>query len=150
MTLSCTSSYIIKRKEKKRNINNGLTVLPSYNITNLRKRDVFLRHEWLQWHNPSINWQSSKLYLDNYKHWCKRVFIEEEPEDIGKKANEIEEEGRILFVNMEEEMLRWNEIEIRRVEEVSEEAKSEDIVLEEYWKFKEKVFDKKVFNKLSP
>ena len=150
MTLSCTSSYIIKRKEKKRNINNGLTVLPSYNITNLRKRDVFLRHEWLQWHNPSINRQSSKLYLDKYKHWCKRVFIEEEPEDIGEKANEIEEEGRILFVNMEEEMLRWNEIEIRRVEEVSEEAKSEDIVLEEYWKFKEKVFDKKVFNKLSP
>ena len=78
------------------------------------------------------------------------MFIEEEPEDIEEKANEIEEGGRILFVNIEEKVLRWNEIEIRRVEEVSEEAKSEDIVLEEYWKFKEKVFDKKVFNKLSP
>ena len=78
------------------------------------------------------------------------MFIEEEPEDIGEKANEIEEGGRILFVNMEKEVLRWNKIEIRRVEEVSEEAKSEDIVLEEYWEFKEKVFDKKAFNKLSP
>jgi len=78
------------------------------------------------------------------------VFIEEEPEDIEEKANEIEEGGRILFVNIEEKVLRWNEIEIRRVEEVSEEAKSEDIVLEEYWEFKEKVFNKKVFNKLSP
>ena len=78
------------------------------------------------------------------------MFIEEEPEDIEEKANEIEEGGRILFVNIEEKVLRWNEIEIRRVEEVSEEAKSEDIVLEEYWEFKEKVFNKKVFNKLSP
>jgi len=106
VTLFCTSSYIIKRKEKKRNINNGLTVLSSHNITNLRKRDVFFRHEWLQQHNLSINWQSSKLYLDKYRHWYRRVFIEEEPEDIGEKANEIEEGGRILFINIEEKVLR--------------------------------------------
>jgi len=78
------------------------------------------------------------------------VFIKEEPEDVGEKANEIEEGGRILFVNIEEKVLRWNEIEIRRVEEVSGEAKFEDVVLEEYWEFKEEVFDKKAFDKLPP
>jgi len=46
------------------------------------------------------------LYLNKCRHWCRRVFIEEEPKDVGEKANEIEEEGRILFVNMEEKVLR--------------------------------------------
>jgi len=78
------------------------------------------------------------------------VSIKEEPEDIGKKTNKIEERGRILFVNIEEEVLRQNEIEIRRVEEASGEAKFEDIVPEEYWEFKEEVFDKKTFDKLPP
>jgi len=110
-----------------------------FSVTNLGKRDVFLGHEWLQRHNPSIDWQSSKLYLDKYRYWCRRVSIKEEPEDIGEKANEIEEGGRILFVNMEVEVLRWNEIEIRRVKEASGEAKFEDIVPEEYWEFKEDI-----------
>ena len=47
-------------------------------------------------------------------------------------------------------MLRQNEIEIRRVEKASEEAKFEDVVPEKYWEFKEKVFNKKAFNKLLP
>ena len=117
-------------------------------MTDLGKRDVFLGHEWLQWYNLSIDWQSSKLYLDKCRHWCRRVSIKEEPEDIGKKTNEIEKGGRILFVNMEEKVLRQNEIEIRRVEEGSGEAKFENVVLEEYWEFKEEVFDKKAFDKL--
>ena len=77
-----------------------------FSVTNLGKRDVFLGYKWLQWHNPSIDWQSSKLYLDKCRHWCRRVSIEEEPKDVEEKANEIEEGGRILFVNMEEEVLR--------------------------------------------
>jgi len=39
---------------------------------------------------------------------------------------------------------------MRRVEEASGEAKFEDIVPEEYWEFKEEVFDKKAFDKLPP
>jgi len=76
--------------------------------------------------------------------------IEEEPENVGEKTNKVEEGGRILFVNMEEEVLRQNEIEIRRVEEASGEAKFEDVVPKEYWEFKEEVFDKKAFDKLLP
>ena len=112
--------------------------------------DAFLGHEWLQWHNLSIDQQLSKLYLEKCRHWCKRIFIEEEPEDIEEKTNEIEEGERILFVNIEEEVLRQNEIEIRRVEKASGEAKFEDVVPEKYWEFKEKVFNKKAFNKLPP
>jgi len=58
------------------------------------------------------------------------VSIEKEPKDVREKTNEIEEGGRILFVNMEEEVLRRNEIEIRKVKEASREAKFEDVVLE--------------------
>jgi len=121
-----------------------------FSVIDLGKRDVFFKHEWLQWHNSFIDWQSSKLYLDKYRHWCRKVFIEEEPEDIGEKANEIEEGGRILFVNIEEEVLKQNEIEIKRVKEASGEAKFENVIPEEYWEFKEEVFDKKAFNKLPP
>jgi len=32
--------------------------------------------------------------------------MKKEPKDVKEKANEIEEEGRILFVNMEEKVLR--------------------------------------------
>jgi len=77
-----------------------------FSVTDLGKRDVFLGHEWLQRHNPSIDWQLSKLYLDKCRHWYRRVSIEKEPEDVGEKTNEVEEGGRILFVNMEEEVLR--------------------------------------------
>jgi len=121
-----------------------------FSVTNLGKRDMFLGYEWLQQHNPSIDWQSSNLYLDKCRHWCRRVSIEKEPKDIGEKTNEVEERGRILFVNMEEKVLRWNEIEMRRVEETSGEEKFEDVVPEEYWEFKEEVFDKKTFDKLPP
>jgi len=121
-----------------------------FSVIDLGKRDVFFKHKWLQWHNSFIDWQSSKLYLDKYRHWCRKVFIEEEPEDVGEKANEIEEGGRILFVNIEEEVLKQNEIEIKRVKEASGEAKFENVIPEEYWEFKEEVFDKKAFNKLPP
>jgi len=31
----------------------------SFAVTNLGKTDVFLGYEWLQHHNPSINWKTS-------------------------------------------------------------------------------------------
>ena len=37
-----------------------------------------------------------------------------------------------MFVNMEEEVLRQNKVEIRRVEKASGEAKFKDVVIEEY------------------
>ena len=37
-----------------------------------------------------------------------------------------------MFVNMEEKVLRQNEIEIKSIEKESEKEKFEDVVLEEY------------------
>ena len=51
---------------------------------------------------------------------------------------------------MEEEVLRQNKVEIRRVEKASGEAKFKDVVIEEYQEFKKEVFDKKAFDKLPP
>jgi len=36
----------------------------SFAVTDLGKADVFLGYEWLQHHNPSINWKTSQLVLD--------------------------------------------------------------------------------------
>ena len=35
-------------------------------IMDLSKEDIFLGHEWLQYHNPSIDWKQKHLYFD---HW---------------------------------------------------------------------------------
>ena len=74
----------------------------------------------------------SKLYLNKCRHWCRRVSIKEEPKDIEEKTNRIEEEGRILFVNIKEKMLRQNKIKIRRVKEASGKANFKDVLPEEY------------------
>jgi hypothetical protein len=31
-------------------------------VTNLGKGDVFIGHEWLKYHNPSIDWRKGELY----------------------------------------------------------------------------------------
>ena len=49
------------------------------------------------------------------------MFIEEKPEDVEEKANEIEERGRILFVNMEEEVLR------QRLEELKKQVEKQNL-----------------------
>ncbi|KIJ11492.1 hypothetical protein PAXINDRAFT_41819, partial [Paxillus involutus ATCC 200175] len=33
----------------------------TFGVTNLGKSELFLGHEWLKHHNPSINWQTSSV-----------------------------------------------------------------------------------------
>ena len=53
-------------------------------------------------------------------------------------------------MNLEKETLRRSEMEVRRIGEDKKSEEFEEVVLQEYWEFKEVVFDKKVFDKLPP
>jgi len=53
---------------------------------------LFLEYEWLQHHNPTIDWKLSCLNLDKYRTWCRRIIGEEEPEDVEDNIKEVEEE----------------------------------------------------------
>ena len=117
----------------------------SFVVTNLGKADVFLGYEWLQYHNPSINWKTLQLVLDRCQTWYKRVIRGGEPEEIEDDYDELEEGEKYLFVNLEEKA--W-----RRVETKSEtvEKEFEKRIPQQYWQFKELVFDKKAFDELPP
>ena len=80
----------------------------SFVVTDLEKTNLFLEYEWLQHHNPTIDWKLSCLNLDKYKTWCRRIIGEEEPEDVEDNIKEVEEEERILYINLKEEVLRRN------------------------------------------
>ena len=76
-------------------------------ITDLGKEDIFLGHEWLQYHNPSIDWKQKHLYFDRcLKHCNARLYddiveLEDEPEPKSINSDEIIEEGeRLLMIDM--------------------------------------------------
>ena len=74
-------------------------------VTNLGNYDLFLGYDWLQKHNPTINWKNSSINLQNYWQWYRKIYIprklegkvEEETEE-----NTIEDKEKVLFVNLEE------------------------------------------------
>jgi len=76
-------------------------------ITGLRKEDIFLGHEWLQYHNPSIDWKRKHLYFDRCPRHCNARLYDDivEPEDELEPelvdGEEIIDEGeRLLMVDM--------------------------------------------------
>ena len=117
----------------------------SFAVTDLGKANVFLGYEWLQHHNPSINQKTSQLVLDRYQTWYRRVIRGGEPEEIEDDYDELEEGEKYLVVNLKEEA--WRRVEIKS-ETVEEEFKKR--IPQQYWQFKESVFDKKAFDELLP
>jgi len=118
-------------------------------VTNLGNHDLFLGYDWLQKHNPSINWRDSLISLQNCRQWCRKIYVpkeleEIEDEDIEEKA--IEEGEKVLFVNLEEKAWRREELSIRSQSESMEEVGGN--IPEEYKDFNDRVFNKAVFKKL--
>jgi len=118
-------------------------------VTNLGNHDLFLGYDWLQKYNPSINWRDSSISLQNYWQWCRKIYVPKEPEEIEDENVEeeaIKEEEKVLFVNLEEEVWRREELNIRSQSESIEEV--EENIPEEYKDFNNWVFNKAVFEKL--
>ena len=105
-------------------------------MTNLGNHDLFLGYDWLQKHNPSINWKDSSISLQSCRQWCRKVYVPEEPEEIEDKDVEekaIEEGEKVLFINLEEEAWRREELNIRNRSKSVEESKEK--IPEEYQDF---------------
>jgi len=87
--------------------------------------------------------------LQNYRQWCRKVYVPKEPEEIEDEDVEeeaIEEGEKVLFINLEEEAWRREELNIRSRSESVEESKEK--IPEEYQDFNDRVFNKAVFEKL--
>ena len=116
-------------------------------VTNLSNYDLFLGYDWLQKHNPTINQKGSLINLQNRQQWYRKIYVAREPEEEVEKEIEedaIEDEKKVLFVNLEEEAWRREELNIKSMKM---EEKKEDIP-KEYKDFNDQVFNKAIFEKL--
>ncbi len=73
-------------------------------VTNLGKKDVYLSHDWLKQHNPSINWKMGTIIFGHCQ--CIKNHLElpdADPDDHWDE--ELEEGNTILAIFMEEELV---------------------------------------------
>ncbi len=73
-------------------------------IMNLGKQDVYLGHDWLKRHNPSVNWKTQSILFGRCSCAGNRFTLPDaDPDD--KWDEELEEGETILAIRMEEELV---------------------------------------------
>ena len=120
-------------------------------VSNLGKADMFIGHEWLKLHNPTIDWAKNTVTFNRCPVRCEPAGGWEEPEspDTDLDDPEIEEGDRLLVVDFQEELqIRAFQTKAGKVsEEQSKKEKSrsfEEAVPWKYHDFKD-LFDKEGF-----
>ena len=122
-------------------------------VTDIGRRDIFIGHDWLIYHNPEMEWQDNTIKFSRcpgecYKgSWVNELEDEIEPQEI--------DEDQLLAIEI-------NKIEINRVQlraksnfatdiagANQDKCSWEEIVPKHYLSYKE-VFEKKTFNQLPP
>ncbi len=70
-------------------------------VTNLGKKDIYLGHDWLKCHNPSVNWEHGTIIFGHCNCMGKQLVLPNaDPNDHWDE--ELEEGDTILAVRMEE------------------------------------------------
>ncbi len=73
-------------------------------MTNLGKNDIYLGHDWLKRHNPSVNWERGTIIFGRCNCMGERLVLPDaDPDD--RWDEELEEGDSILAVRMEEELI---------------------------------------------
>ena len=125
-------------------------------IADIGKKDIFIRHDWLQHHNPEIDWQEKKIKFSHCPGACYQTSEVNEPEDEideNKKTNLTEE--RLLAIDIGQP--KFDRLKIRAksnfatdIAEANQKKQTwEEIVPKHYLPYKE-VFEKQTFDQLLP
>ncbi len=73
-------------------------------VTNLGKKDIYLGHDWLKRHNPSVNWKTQSILFGRCSCAGNAFSLpNSDPDD--KWDEELEEGDMIIAVHMEEELI---------------------------------------------
>ncbi|KAF8688264.1 hypothetical protein AX14_003480 [Amanita brunnescens Koide BX004] len=126
-------------------------------VLDLGKQDMFLGHDWLQFHNPEIDWKEEKIEFTQCPKKCFPETVVFEPEDEIDPINPEEDQILAVYIGWEEILQHLTIEEIRAksnfatdIAEASQTTRMwEEIVPPEYRKFN-KVFEKKTFDALPP
>ncbi len=119
-------------------------------VTNLGKKDIYLGHDWLKRHNPSVNWEYGTIIFGRCNCMGEQLVLPDaDPDD--RWDEELEEGDTILAVRMDEELI------LRSVHHANELAAAanadkpkktfEEMVPEHYRSFRD-LFAKESFDEL--
>ncbi len=73
-------------------------------VMNLGKKDIYLGHDWLKRHNPSVNWECGTIIFGCCDCMGKRLVLPDADPD-NRWDEELKEGDTILAVRMEEELI---------------------------------------------
>ena len=62
-------------------------------VADIGKKDIFIGHDWLQHHNPEIDWQDKKIKFSRCLGICYQESKANEPKDEINENKEIEGEN---------------------------------------------------------
>ena len=74
-------------------------------VTNRGRRDIFIRHNWLIYHNPEMEWQGNNIKFSHCPGECYKQSNLNKPEDE-IESQEVEE-GRLLAIEINEIEINW-------------------------------------------
>lgn len=96
---------------------------------------MFIGHEWLKLHNPSIDWRQSTIKFDRCPLDCTPLILPETPEDESDDFEEpmIEPGKKLLIVDFQEE------IKIRAFQNISSKLAEEHLKGQQKKTFKESI-----------
>ncbi len=119
-------------------------------VTNLGKKDIYLGHDWLKRHNPSVNWERGTIIFSRCHCMGEQLILPNNDPNY-RWDEELEEGDTILAVRMDEELI------IRGVHHANELAAAanadkpkktfEEMVPEHYRSFRD-LFSKESFDEL--
>ncbi len=73
-------------------------------ITNLGKKDIYLGHDWLKRHNPSVNWERGTIIFGRCHCMGEQLVLpDNDPDD--RWDEELEEGDTILAIRMDKELI---------------------------------------------
>ena len=66
-------------------------------VADIGKKDIFIGHDWLQHHNPEIDWQEKRIKFSRCPGNCYQESIANEPEDEIDQEKQIDQESERLL-----------------------------------------------------
>ncbi len=119
-------------------------------VTNLGMKDIYLGHDWLKCHNPSVNWKTQSILFRRCACAGNSFSLpDSDPDD--KWDEELEEGDTILTICMDEELViraMHHANDLAAVANTEKPKKMfEEMVPEEYRSFRD-LFSKENFNEM--
>ena len=128
-----------------------------FGVSDLRKVNVFLGHDWLKIHNPHIDWEKNSIEFDRCPPKCWSRSMVQEPEEEREELSP-EEEGQIIAVYIGDEEIRKVSPQIQAYQskageiaekKVIQKRPLDEVIPRHYLKHR-KVFEKTTFAELPP